>query len=232
MYAIEELVISNKPRLDLAWHLFIYVPLVLRPQFMRHFTSSKYAKYGKLPYIPLLLHIILGVVVVFRYQFKALASGEPPVPDVLDVAIGITNAIVSWRLCKYESRGNPRIARVGFQVMGLMVLFPAIMCYKTASPVWYNALAKMHNAFVYVRWLLIIGPALGIFDGYHELYTISVFFGGMLGVWEGRFPWDGILGVPLALVFHMGLVVMERFTSSVITPESVFPSPVSIWKIE
>ena len=73
---------------------------------------------------------------------------------------------------------------------------------------------------------------MGVFDGYHELYTISVFFGGMLGVWEGRFPWDGILGVPLALVFHMGLVLMERFTSSVIAPESVFSSPVPIWKIE
>jgi hypothetical protein len=36
----------------------------------------------------------------------------------------------------------------------------------------------------------------------------------------------------LALVFHMGLVLMERFTSSVIAQESVFSSPVPIWKIE
>jgi len=218
MDTIEEFVLSNKPQLDLAWQLFIYVPLVLRPNFTRHFTSSKFAGYNKLPYIPLLLHIFLGLIIVFRYQFKVITS-VIPVPDIIDVSLGITNAIISWRLCKYESRGNPRIARVSFQVMGLMILLPAIMCYKTSSPVWYHAVAKMHNAFIYVRWLLIVGPALGIFDGYHELYTISVFFGGMLAAWEGNYPWDGILGVPLALVFHIGLVVIERFTSSVITLE-------------
>jgi len=105
--------------------------------------------------------------------------------------------------------------------MGLMVLLPAVVCYMTGSSVWYRSLAKMHNAFVYVRWQIIIGPALGIFDGYHELYTITVFFGGILGAWEGRYPWDGILGVPLALVLHVGLVVLERFASSVITHKSV-----------
>ncbi|CZR65730.1 uncharacterized protein PAC_15630 [Phialocephala subalpina] len=221
MDSIQAFVASNKAQVDLAWHLFIYAPLVLRPQFVRHFTSSKRAGYYKLPYIPLLVHIFLGVIIVGRYQFKAVSSTKPPQADALDIAMGVTNAIISWRLCKYESRGNPRIARVGFQVMGLMLLFPALMCYRAANPVWYHALAKMHNAFVYVRWLIDVGGGLGIFDGFHELYTISVFFGGILGAWEGRFPWDGILGVPLALVFHIALVVVERFISSQITPELI-----------
>lgn len=225
MDSIQEFVISNKAQVDLAWHLFIYVPLVLRPQLIQHFTSSKFARSSKLPYIPLLLHIFLGIYIVCRYQFRAVSSFEPPRPETLDIAIGVTNAIISWRLCKYEHRGNPRIARVGFQVMGLMVLFAALMCYRTASPMWYHALAKMHNAFVYVRWLIIVGTRLGIYNGYHELYTISVFFGGMLAAWEGRFPWDGILGVPLALVFHMVLVIVERLTSSLITPGLIPPPP-------
>ncbi|KAF8860573.1 hypothetical protein BDZ45DRAFT_672477 [Acephala macrosclerotiorum] len=225
MDSVQEFIISNKTQVDLAWHLFIYAPLILRPQFLRHFTTSKFAGYSKLPYIPLLFHILLGVVIVGRYQFKAMSAAEPPQPDALDIAMGVANAIISWRLCKYEHRGNPRIARVGFQVMGLMLLLPAAMCYMTPSPVWYHALAKMHNAFVYVRWLVIIGGGLGIFDGFHELYTISVFFGGILGAWEGRFPWDGILGVPLALVFHLILVIVERWASSLITLENSHTNP-------
>jgi hypothetical protein len=221
--SIQTFIISHKPHLDLAWHLFIYLPLIIRPSFTRHFTSRRHAKYAKLPYIPLLAHILLGLIIVFRYQFLAILSPSPPPPQTLDAALGITNAIIAWRLCKYEARGNPRIARVGFQVMSLMVLFPALMCYFTPSPQWYHVLAKMHNAFVYVRWLINGGSAIGIFDDYHELYTISVFFGGILGVWEGRFPWDGILGVPLALVFHVLLVVVERWISSLITQELVSP---------
>jgi hypothetical protein len=221
--SIQAFVASNKAQVDLAWHLFIYTPLVLRPQFLRHFTSSKFARYGNLPYIPLLAHIFLGIVIVCRYQFRAVSSPEPPRPETLDIAMGVTNAILSWRLCKYEHRGNPRLARVGFQVLALMLLFSALMCYKTASPVWYHALAKTHNSFIYVRWLLLGGPVVGLFDGYHELYTISVFFGGILGVWEGRFPWDGILGAPLALVVHVVLVIMERWTSSLVTAKLIPP---------
>jgi hypothetical protein len=219
--SIQTFIISHKPHLDLAWHLFIYLPLILRPLFIRHFTSPKHAKYAKLPYIPLLGHILLGLIIVFRYQFLVTLSPSPPQPSSIDAALGITNALLAWRLCKYEARGNPRIARVGFQVMALMVLFPAIMCYITPNLQWYHAMAKIHNAFVYVRWLINGGSAIGIFDGYHELYTISVFFGGILGVWEGRYPWDGILGIPLALGFHVLLVVLERWISSLITPELV-----------
>jgi hypothetical protein len=69
----------------------------------------------------------------------------------------------------------------------------------------------------------LVGPVVGIFDGLHEAYTISVFFGGILGVWEGRFPWDGILGVPLALVLQVVLVTVERWTSSLITPKLISP---------
>jgi hypothetical protein len=221
--SIEAFVTSNKAQVDLAWHLFIYTPLILRPGFLRHFTSSKYARYGNLPYVPLLLHIFLGVIITFRYQFRAMSSPNPPRPEALDIAMGVTNAILSWRLCKYESRGNPRLVRVGFQAMGLMILFPALMCYKTASPVWYHSLAKMHNSFIYVRWLIHVGPAVGLFDSFHELYTISVFLGGILGVWEGRFPWDGILGVPLGLVLHVMLVIIERRISSLITPKLISP---------
>ena len=221
--SIEVFVTSNIAQFDLSWHFLIYTPLILRPRFLRHFTSSKFARYGNLPYIPLLAHIFLGIVIVFRYQFRAVSSPEPPRPENLDIAMGVTNAILSWRLCKYEHRGNPRLARVGFQVFALMLLFSALMCYKTSSPVWYHALAKTHNGFIYVRWLLLGGPVIGLFDGYHELYTISVFFGGILGVWEGRFPWDGILGVPLALVLQVALVIIERWTSSLITPKLIFP---------
>jgi len=107
----------------------------------------------------------------------------------------------------------------------LMMLFAALMCYLAASPVWYHALAKMHNAFIYVRWLGIIPTALGIYGGFHELYTISVPLGGLLAAWEARFPWDGILGVPLALVLHAVLVIVERRTSSLITPENSHANP-------
>jgi hypothetical protein len=150
-----------------------------------------------------------------------VSSPEPPRPETLDIAMGFTNAILSWRLCKYEARGNPLFARIGFQVFALMILFAALMCYKTASPVWYHALAKTHNGFIYVRWISIGGPVLGIFDGLHEAYTISVWFGGILGVMEGRFPLDGILGVPLVLVLQVVLVIVERWISSLITPKLV-----------
>jgi hypothetical protein len=226
MDSIQELVVSNKVQVDLAWHLFIYLPLVLRSQYLlRHFTSSKYAGYNKLPYIPLLVHILIGLVIVSRYQFRAVSSPEPPLPETLDIAIGVTNAILCWRLCKYEHRGNPRLARAGFQVMALMVLFAALMCYRTVSPVWYHALAKMHNGFIYVRWLDIYWAALKIPSGLHEAYTIAVFFGGILGIWEAGFPWDGILGVPLALVLHMVLVTVERWISSLITPKLISLTP-------
>lgn len=168
--------------------------------------------------------MLLGLTIIFRYQYRAITSGIPPAPENFDVLLGITNALVSWRLCKYEARGNPRLVRVGFQVMALMVFFPAVMCYQTADPVWYHALVKMHNAFIYVRWLIIGGTVISLFSSFHELYTISVFFGGILGVWEGKFPWDGVLGVPLALVLHVALVVVERYMSSFITPKLVFYS--------
>jgi hypothetical protein len=219
--SIREYVISNKSRVDLAWHLFIYAPLVLRPQFLRHLASSKYARYGNLPYIPLLIHIFLGLIIVSRYQFKAVSSTVAPQPEMFDIVIGVTNAIISWRLCKYEHRGNPLIARVAFQVMALMVLFASAMCYMTPSPVWYHALAKMHNAFIYVRWTSNIGASLRIFTGFREGYTIAVFFGGILGIWDARFPWDGILGVPFALMLHLAIVLVERFTSSLIPPELI-----------
>jgi len=214
---------SNKAQLDLAWNLLIYTPLILRPRFLRHFTSSKYARYGNLPYIPLMVHILLGIIIVFRYQFRAVSSPDPPQPETFDIAMGITNAILSWRLCKYEARGNPHFARLGFQVYAVIILFAALMCYKTASPVWYHALAKTHNGFIYVRWISIGGAVVEIFDGAHEAYTISIFFGGMLGVMEGRFPWDGILGAPLVLVLQVALVIVERWISSQITPKLISP---------
>lgn len=79
----------------------------------------------------------------------------------------------------------------------------------------------MHNAFIYVRWLIIVGGGLKIFEGFHELYTISVFFGGILAYAEGNYPLGGVLGVPLSLVLHVVLPVFERWTSSLITPELV-----------
>jgi hypothetical protein len=167
--------------------------------------------------------MLLGIAIVFRYQYRAVRSTEPPGPERLDIAIGVANAIISWRLCKYQTAGSPRIARVGFQVMALVLLLSALTCYRTASPAWYHSLAKMHNAFVYTRWFILVWGGLRIFSGYHELYTISIFFGGMLGIWEGRYPWDGILGVPLGLVLHTGLVIFEKWTSSLITPESISP---------
>jgi hypothetical protein len=168
--------------------------------------------------------MVLGLAIIFRHQFRAAISGVAPVPEIFDVILGITNSLISWRLCKYEARGNPKLVRVGFQVMAIMVFFPAIMCHYTASPVWYHAMVKMHNAFVYVRWLIMVGGGIGLFSSFHELYTISVFFGGILGVWEGRFPWDGVLGVPLALVLHVLLVVGERYMSSLVTPKLVLSS--------
>jgi hypothetical protein len=222
MDSIQEFVISNKAQVDLAWQLFIFLPLILRPEYgAKHFTSTKYARISKLPYIPLIVHILSSIILIFRYQYRAVTSVSPPQPETLDIVLGVTNALVSWRLSKYASRGNPRLARVGFQVMSLMVFFPALMCYldKNASPVWYHAMVKMHNAFIYVRWMLDYGSKLGIWSGAYENYTISVFFGGILAVWEGRFPWDGILGVPVALAFHVVLFVVERFTSSLITHE-------------
>ncbi|KUJ21587.1 uncharacterized protein LY89DRAFT_729102 [Mollisia scopiformis] len=227
MDSIANFVVTHKPQLDFAWHLFIYLPLILRPSFFKYFTSSKPAKYAQLPHIPLVVHMILGLAIVGRYQVRALVSSpSAPKPESLDIALGVMNAVISWRLCKYESKGNPRIVRTGFQVMALMVLFPAYMCYMTASPVWYHSMVKMHNAFIYVRWLIMGGSMAGIWSGFHELYTISVFFGGILGVWEGRYPWDGVLGVPLALVLHVALVVVERYNSSLITPET-YKSPSS-----
>ncbi len=167
-----------------------------------------------MPYPLLIAHLCLAVFIVGRYQFLAASSGQAPKPQLLDLALGTTNAVVSWRLCKYITTGNIHLARVTFQVLAVQILLASAMAYRYESPEWFHTLAKMHNGFVYARWILHLGPRLGILNSHGETYTMAIFTGSILGVIEAKFPWAGIPGVPLLMGLLLLLNVFEKWTSS------------------
>src|SRR3954464_7469008 len=78
--SLESFAILHKTQIDFAWTLCIYIPLFFKFGFMRHFTSSKGAKVNNLPHIPLVVHIVVGLFIVARYQYRALNSTLPPQP--------------------------------------------------------------------------------------------------------------------------------------------------------
>jgi hypothetical protein len=207
---------ANSRQLDFAWHLLIYVPFLLAKTTTRHFQSSKAAKLGKLPYLPLLAHIGISFVLVWYYQYLAVTSAEPPLPGKLFAAAGMFNGLVSWRLCRPLTQGNPRLSRGAFQAFAIQLFIAGAMAWRSADPFWYHAVAKAHNGFSYVRLVLAAGRLFKMWSSYNEAYTIAVFLGGLLGVMEANV---GLYGVPLTLVLMLALAFVERSISNMITPK-------------
>jgi hypothetical protein len=219
MDRIRAFAVANRPQIDLAWHIFIFSPFLLQ-RFTKYLgpDGPKRARYINLPYLPLAAHLLLGAFIVWRYQYRAVTLGEAPKPEPLDFASGFANALASWILCRHNTRGNPKIQRTAFQAIAVQLGLAAVMAYRHESVEWYHAMVKTHNGFIYVRWVTNIGGPLGIFQNYGEAYTLAVFLGGLLGIMEARFPWEGILGVPVTLALMVALVAVERWVTARVTP--------------
>ncbi|TQN69062.1 hypothetical protein CSHISOI_06413 [Colletotrichum shisoi] len=91
--------------LEIPWTSSMYLRYLV-PSW-RKVTTPKRAKYVKLPWIPLALHVLIGTVELFRYYHHHLAvTGEPPEPNVTDLALGLVMAAGSFHPAAYVHEGN------------------------------------------------------------------------------------------------------------------------------
>ncbi|TPX13075.1 uncharacterized protein E0L32_006501 [Thyridium curvatum] len=222
MDEIQQLLSTYGPQLDLAYHLLLYAPFIASP--FKHFFTTKRAKAAGTPYPPLLGHIVCSLVEVARFQYRQLTawSRTTLIPTELDLALCIINLVCTFGIARRAPRGDARFMRPLFQAMALIRFIATAAGYASADPTWYHASVKSLNGFVWSRVLIDFFFAEKIFgEGYSVAYTAGMFFGLSLSTMEGRYPFSGLLGVPVMLGIMLGLMLFERSMSERITPKYV-----------
>jgi len=195
-------------QLELLYTVFMYTPYVLRTR--RYFASSKPAQIANLPYIPLLVHLISGVIDLTRYYLKAF-NIIGSTPDALDLALCFAHAISSCQMARRVTKGNTYIPRNCFQATGIQRALATSIAYCTGEWSWYFASIKLHNNFIWVRWLIPAIRNLGVTGSkeYGPIYMAGVFIACPICLWEGGYP----LGISMFCVLMAVLPLLEQWAA-------------------
>ncbi|WYZ42350.1 hypothetical protein EsH8_VI_000049 [Colletotrichum jinshuiense] len=193
--------------LEILWVLSTY-PRYLVPSW-RKVTTPKHAKYAKLPWIPLALHVVVGTIEVFRYYYRLAIIGEPPKPDLADLVLGLAFSAGGLHLSSYVHEGNIPFIRTTFQAASLQRALASTLGYVHDDAQWHRASIKLLNSFTWVRWIGDFGPYIQGFRTYQETFTASVVMAHPLALWEADYP----AGIPLLGAIMAVLLVLDKWAS-------------------
>ncbi|GJC99012.1 hypothetical protein CH63R_11069 [Colletotrichum higginsianum IMI 349063] len=174
----------------------------------RKVTTPKHAKYVKLPWIPLALHVLIGTVELFRYYHLAV-TGEPPEPNVTDLVLGLGMAAGSFHLAAYVHEGNIPFVRTTFQGMAAQRALASTLGYVHGDAQWHRASVKLLNNFTWVRWIWACGGHLQGIRTHGDALTAAVVASHPLALWEGDYP----AGIPLLGAIVFALLAVDKWAS-------------------
>ncbi|KAF6823533.1 hypothetical protein CMUS01_10653 [Colletotrichum musicola] len=193
--------------LEILWTTSWWVPLLL-PAYGRMRTPT-FAKYAKLPYAGLGVHLLLGSAVLSRYYFLYATTGASPVPDIVDLVLGLAFAASSLQMSAHVHMGFVPVVRGTFQSMALQQAAATALGYAYGDAGWHRAAVKILDAFVWVRWLAHYAPLLQGFRTYGARFTAAVFVSLPLCLWEGAYP----AGTPAFIALLSMLLAVDKWAS-------------------
>lgn len=205
----------NRPELELLWVLLTYAPFLFGTL---RFTSGKYTRARGYPYIPLLIHIVTGPMLVLRYHARYTATHVWPRPDLPDLALFAAFDLTSFILAASKSSQTYKIpaGRTGFQAATLIqtVAFGASWLHPGGDAALFRASVKFFNWFASFRtlsrWVGQISPELR--KDYALKNATTVILSGTFAMWESGIP----AGVPGFLGLVAVLIVVERAVAETI----------------
>ncbi|KAL2873817.1 hypothetical protein SGCOL_011046 [Colletotrichum sp. CLE4] len=175
----------------------------------RKVSTPTHAKYTALPWIPLMIHVILGTIELARYYYPLVVTGEPPVPNLIDLVLGLAFSAGSFHLAAYVREGNIPFIRTTFQATALQRALASTLGYVHGDAQWHRASVKLLNNFTWVRWLLTFGKHFQGFRTYGDTFTASVVMAHPLSLWEGDYP----AGIPLYASIVLMLLAVDKWAS-------------------
>ncbi|OHE93295.1 hypothetical protein CORC01_11438 [Colletotrichum orchidophilum] len=193
--------------LEILWISSTYMRFLV-PSWKKVSTPT-HAKYAKLPWIPLMIHVIVGTTEMFRYYYPLAIAGEPPVPNWIDLVLGLVFSAGSFHLAAYVREGNIPFIRTTFQATAVQRALASTLGYVHGDAQWHRASIKLLNNFTWVRWLSTFGTYLQGFRTYGETFTATVVMAHPLSLWEGDYP----AGIPLYASIVLALLAVDKWAS-------------------
>ncbi|GKT62938.1 hypothetical protein ColTof4_05468 [Colletotrichum tofieldiae] len=193
--------------LEILWISATYLRFLV-PSW-RNITTPKHAKYAKLPWVPLISHVVAGTIELFRYYSQLAVTGESPEPNVVDLGLCLVMAASSFQLAAHVHEGNIPFVRTTFQGAAVQRVLASTLGFLHGDARWHRASIKLLNNFTWTRW---IGVYAGYFQGfraYADAFTASVVISHPLALWEGDYP----AGIPLFGAVMFVLLVVDKWAS-------------------
>ncbi|KAJ0159958.1 hypothetical protein CTA2_8833, partial [Colletotrichum tanaceti] len=189
--AVRLLCAEHRVFLEISWVSSTYLRY-LAPSW-RKVATPKHARYVKLPWIPLALHVLVGTVELFRYYLQLAVTGEPPEPELTDLVLGLVMAAGSLHLAAHVRQGNippdpddvPGDGGAAGARLGAGVPSPGSGGYGRAEGAC-RASGRRGDAF-----------------------TAAVVASHPLALWEGDYP----AGIPLFGAIMLALLAVDKWAS-------------------
>lgn len=203
-----------RPELELLWVLLTFAPFL--PTTMRY-TSGKFTRARRYPYIPLFIHIVTGPMLVLRYHARYVATRAWPKPELSDLALFAAFNLTSFLLEAARSGQSyyTPAGRSGFQAAILIqTLVIGASWLRGRDPALFRASVKLFNWFAsfraFSRWAGRINPSLE--KDYDLKWSTTIVLSGTFAMWEAGVP----AGVPGFLGLVAVLMVVERAVAEMI----------------
>lgn len=206
-----------RPELEMLWVILTYSPFLAKTA---QFTSPKFTRARVYPYIPIMLHILSGPLLVLRYHARFAAQRVWPRPELIDLVLFSVFSVSSFLLQAYRSKtpySTPAI-RTGFQVAILIqtVVFAASWV-QGGDATLFRAAVKFMNWFASFRMLERalgkIDPRLAQMKLYAQKFELTTILSACFAMWEAGIPG----GVPIFLGLVAVFMIAERAVAETVS---------------
>lgn len=204
-----------RPELELLWVLLTYAPFL---QETMRYTSGKFSRARKFPYITLLTHIVTAPMLVLRYHARFAALRIWPRPELTDLALFAVFNLTSFMLEAHRSSQHysTPTRRTGFQaVILIQASVFAASWFRERDAALFRASIKLLNWFasyrIFSRLAGHIEPSLQ--KDFALKSSTTVIVSGAFAMWEA--------GVPGGLPVFFGLAAMFMVAERAIA-ESIY----------
>jgi hypothetical protein len=201
--------------LEVSGQAILYLPLIWISS--RHLKSPRLARILKLPYVPLLIHLISSFFELVLYYGYLATQNASPTPKLTDFVLAIAQITSSIILTAHVRRGNAAIVHATFHCMAFERLIASTLAYYHGSSMWHRVSIKLLNNFTYARWLGLVLPFLAGLRGFKEKYTTVIFFAQLIALWESGFP----LGIPVFCAMMGLLLAVNKWAGGKLEKEYV-----------
>lgn len=204
----QQFLVHHQPVAELVIMLVLYAGV--QNSAVRYLRSAKRAKAAGYIYNYLLVHIVTSFIIASRYYILQLFG--LPMPNSLDLVLGLIQTITSLCLAKYTP-AHDTLYKSSFQAMGVMNLVSVVATFATGSPKCHRIFVKCVDWFTYFRWLLIAMRKTHVL-GFPKLpVTVSVHLvSAPFTLWMAGYPG----GIPIYFALLIAVMSLNRRVSRLV----------------